>query len=166
MPWPFFSRRHKELAPQKYMQLEQKLRTDPRLAEYFWIALLNHCTDLLLFVNRCDLIVQTTRYSICNVLCNGVMESNQCPAFRVKMYSPHWFPLVLFIYWWLHKQWTRLIPRFPRSSHGWIEPSKSWGTWERAEVESNVLEFEMYAAKKGRDSLKYLLSYYQVLRCL
>ncbi|KAK3749491.1 hypothetical protein QZH41_013464 [Actinostola sp. cb2023] len=27
--------RHKELAPQKYMQLEQKLRTDPRLAEFF-----------------------------------------------------------------------------------------------------------------------------------
>ncbi|XP_001632291.2 dynein regulatory complex subunit 7 [Nematostella vectensis] len=27
--------RHKELAPTKYMQLEQKLRTDPRLAEYF-----------------------------------------------------------------------------------------------------------------------------------
>lgn len=27
--------RHKELAPQKYVQLEQKLRNDPRLAEYF-----------------------------------------------------------------------------------------------------------------------------------
>jgi len=27
--------RHKEMAPHKYMALEQKLRTDPRLAEYF-----------------------------------------------------------------------------------------------------------------------------------
>lgn len=30
-----FSPRHKELAPQKYVQLEQKLRNDPRLSEYF-----------------------------------------------------------------------------------------------------------------------------------
>ena len=33
--WIFFLFRHKEMAPHKYMALEQKLRNDPRLAEYF-----------------------------------------------------------------------------------------------------------------------------------
>lgn len=41
----FLFSRHKELAPQKYVQLEQKLRTDPRLAEHFWSAVdINNCT--------------------------------------------------------------------------------------------------------------------------
>jgi hypothetical protein len=30
-----FYSRHKEMAPPKYMQLEHKLRNDPRLADYF-----------------------------------------------------------------------------------------------------------------------------------
>lgn len=33
----FFFFRHKEQAPHKYMQLEQKLRNDERLSEFFWV---------------------------------------------------------------------------------------------------------------------------------
>lgn len=33
----FFFSRHKEQAPHKYMQLEQKLRNDERLSEFFWV---------------------------------------------------------------------------------------------------------------------------------
>lgn len=47
----FFFFRHKEQAPHKYMQLEQKLRNDERLSEFFWVLVFDQtfrpCCDYM-----------------------------------------------------------------------------------------------------------------------